>query len=89
MTSGAYHYRESERLTAKAQQLPEDAHAQRRDLLAEAQVHATLAETAATMAGHLSLTFTATEAWREALGEPEREAIQGNPEPEADREAGE
>lgn len=83
MTSGAYHYRESERLTAQAQQLPADAHAQRRELLAEAQVHATLAETAATMAGHVNLTFTATEAWREALTEPERKAIYGEAEPEA------
>jgi hypothetical protein len=83
MPSGSDHYQEAERLTAEAKRLPPGAHAQRHALLMEAQVHATLADTAAKIADHIALTFSASEAWREALSDREREPIRGDVEPEA------
>ena len=83
--TGPEHYRKAEQLADEAHGISTQAPGQRAALLAEAQVHATLAGVAATMQAQSSMTYRAEETWRDALGieeQGEPPVVQGTAEPE-------
>lgn len=87
MTSGPEHYRLAERYAAEAAEILDSSASDPADATpraALAQVHATLAATAAGLARHLGATFTTEEAWRDATGlarPGRRPVIEGTTEP--------
>jgi hypothetical protein len=66
--TGPEHYRHAEHLAEYAQQLTGNEDPAAGPMAVLAQMHATLASSAAVIGAHLGLTFSAEEAWREAIG---------------------
>jgi hypothetical protein len=68
---GPEHYRKAEQLADEAHEISAQAHEQRAALLAEAQVHATLAGVAVAMQTQLGGSYHLDFTWRDLLGIPE------------------
>lgn len=77
--TGPDHYRKAEQLAGQAHETSASAPEQRAALLAEAQVHATLAAVAALMTGHLTIGHDADALWHDALSpDGEEPATEGS-----------
>jgi hypothetical protein len=80
--AGPWHYEKAETWADRALEWPEGSE-QRAQLTATAQVHATLAQTAAEMHQHQRMSYRHTEAWDRVLSPRRAQA-----EDQGDREAG-